>query len=265
MKDTMNKIALELEGVNMEDVIGFNKYHRLQTDYDWVNLYVLQVRGIDWRVGSGFVERCFKRAKTLRKYKGLMKINWKGDYEVIQDTKLLNDLELIGSDAAIKFSDYIRERKLRTVSLVGSKVLVNHLFAASRYEIREGSNLTVEGEFKPKPGSYSGLEVTFSSTSGIVGSTFELSSKVRTDVQLVLKITMYSSNNRVKLDLSKIPNAQVNILFYNTSGGSHIAKDNYVKIIGMKNEGKLTVNTNKENSNTVIINGEKWTEKSWLR
>lgn len=144
-------------------------------------------------------------------------------------------------------------------------MLVNHLFAASRYEIREGSNLTVEGEFKPKPGSYGGLEVTFSSTSGIVGSTFELSSKVKTDVQLVLKITMYSSNNKVKLDLSKIPNAQVNILFYNTSGGSHIAKDNYVKIIGMKNEGKLTVNTNKENSNTVIINGEKWTEKSWLR
>lgn len=33
----------------------------------------------------------------------------------------------------------------------------------------------------------------------------------------------------------------------------------------MKNEGKLTVNTNKENSNTVIINGENWTEKSWLR
>ena len=123
-------------------------------------------------------------------------------------------------------------------------MLVNHLFAASRYEIREGSNLTVEGEFKPKPGSYSGLEVTFSSTSGIVGSTFELSSKVRTDVQLVLKITMYSSNNRVKLDLSKIPNAQVNILFYNTSGGSHIAKDNYVKIIGMKNEGKLTFRSN---------------------
>lgn len=145
MKDTMNKIALELEGVNMEDVIGFNKHHRFQTDYDWVNLYVLQVRGIDWRSGNGFVERCFKRAKTLRKYKGLMKINWKGDYEVSQDTKPLNDLELIGSDAAIKFSDYIRERKLRTVSLVGSKVLVNHLFAASRYEIREGSNLTVEG------------------------------------------------------------------------------------------------------------------------
>lgn len=41
----MNKIALELEGVNMEDVIGFNKHHRFQTDYDWVNLYVLQVRG----------------------------------------------------------------------------------------------------------------------------------------------------------------------------------------------------------------------------
>lgn len=105
----MNKIALELEGVNMEDVIGFNKHHRFQTDYDWVNLYVLQVRGIDWRSGNGFVERCFKKAKTLRKHKGLMKINWKGDYEVSQDTKPLNDLELIGSDAAIKFSDYIRE------------------------------------------------------------------------------------------------------------------------------------------------------------
>lgn len=258
----MNRVALELEGVNIEDVIGFNKYHRFQTDYDWVNLYVLQVRGIDWRSGSGFVERCFKRAKTLRKYKGLMKINWKGDYEVSQDTKLLNDLELIGSDAAIKFSNYIRERKLRTVSLVGSNVSVNHLFAASRYEIREGSNLIVEGEFKPKPGSYSGLEVTFSSTSGIVGSTFELSSKVKTDVQLVLKITMYSSNNKVKLDLRKIPKAQVHILFYNTSGGSHVAKDNYVEIVGMQNKSKLTVNTNKENSNTVIINGDKWTEKS---
>lgn len=120
----MNRVALELEGVNMEDVIGFNKHHRFQTDYDWVNLYVLQVRGIDWRSGNSFVERCFKKAKTLRKYKGL---------------------------------------------------------------------------------------------------------------------------------------------FYNTSGGSHIAKDNYVEIIGMKNESKLTVNTNKENSNAVTINGEKWTEKSWLR
>ena len=255
----MNRVALELEGVNIEDVIGFNKYHRFQTDYDWVNLYVLQVRGIDWRVGGGFVERCFKRAKTLRKYKGLMKINWKGDYEVSQDTKLLNDLELIGSDASIKFSNYIRERKLRAVSLVGSNVSVNHLFAASRYEVREGSNLIVEGEFKPKPESYSSLEVTFSSISGIASS-FELSSKAKIDVTLALKITMYSSNNRVKLDLRKIPKAQVHILFYNTSGGSHIAKDNFVEIIGMQNKGKLTVDTNKENSNTVIINGEKWTE-----
>lgn len=145
MKDTMNKIALELEGVDLEDIVSFNKHHRFLTDYDWVNLYVLQVRGIDWRNGGGFVERCFKKAKTLRKYKSLMKINWKGDYEVSQDTKPLNDLELIGSDAAIKFSDYIRERKLRTVSLVGSNVLVNHLFAASRYEIRDGSNLIIEG------------------------------------------------------------------------------------------------------------------------
>ena len=118
---------------------------------------------------------------------------------------------------------------------------------------------------KPEPGSYVGVEVVFSSTSGIVGSTFELSSKVKTDAPLVLKMMMYSSNNKVKLDLSKIPNAQVHILFYNTSGGSHVAKDNFVEIVGMKNEGKLTVNTNKENSNIVIINGEKWIEESWLR
>ena len=255
----MNKIALELEGVNLEDVVSFNKHHRFQTDYDWVNLYVLQVRGIDWRSGNGFVERCFKRAKILRKYKGLMKINWKGDYEVNLDTKQLNDLDLIGSDVAIKFNDRILERKLRTVSLIGSKASVNNLFAAFRYEVREGSNLNVRGELKPEPRCFVGLEVVFSSVNNIE-NTFELSSKVKTDAPLVLKILMYTSNNKVKLDLRKIPNAQVNIIFYNTSGGSHIAKDNFVEIIGMQNKSKLTVDTNKETSNTVIINGERWTE-----
>ena len=255
----MNKVSLELEGVNIEDVVSFNKHHRFLTDYDWVNLYVLQVRGIDWRVGGGFVEQCFKKAKTLRKYKGLMKINWKGDYEVNLDTKQLNDLDLIGSDVAIKFNDRILERKLRTVSLIGSKASVNNLFAAFRYEVREGSDLNVKGELKPEPGGYVGLEVVFSSVNDI-GSTFELSSKVKINAPLVLKITMYSSNNKIKLDLRKIPNARVNLIFYNTSGRSHVAKDNFVEIIGMQNKGKLTVDTNKEISNTVIINGEKWTE-----
>jgi len=41
MKDTMNKVALELEGVKLEDVTYFDKHYKSQTDYDWVSLYAL--------------------------------------------------------------------------------------------------------------------------------------------------------------------------------------------------------------------------------
>lgn len=75
MKDTMNRVALELEGVKLENVNYFDKHYRSQTDYDWVSLYALGVHGIDWRLGGGFIEKCFKRTRTLRRYKGLMKIN----------------------------------------------------------------------------------------------------------------------------------------------------------------------------------------------
>lgn len=257
MKDTMNKVALELEGVKLEDVTYFDKHYKSKTDYDWVSLYALGVHGIDWRLGGGFIEKCFKRTMTLRRYKGLMKINWKGEYEINGDTKPLNFLHFVGSDVSIKCYSELWERKLRMIDAVGSNLTVDHLFAASGYEIFGGSKVVINNLVKkPHPGSYTEIRVTLTSRSEL-GSTFELSSKYKTDTPLRLNIIVYSSNNKIRLDLKNIPNASVYIEFCHLPGNIE-AKNNIAEIKGVHNPDNIQIEMKGEELNKVIP----WTEKN---